>query len=111
MVADRWRGRQRRGAEFRTTPPAVRAGARVTFAFVLERGAPFMTAGFSRMVERAGVQAKLGLRRTQICFVTLRLRADQQAARHPRAAGLPRPQQHPVHGALNRAIADAFQGL
>src|SRR6516164_8276979 len=30
------------------------------FVFTSERGAPFTTAGFARMVERAGVEAKLG---------------------------------------------------
>jgi site-specific recombinase XerD len=30
------------------------------FVFTSERGAPFSTAGFARMVERAGVEAKLG---------------------------------------------------
>jgi integrase len=32
------------------------------FVFVSERGAPFTTAGFSRVVERAGVEAKLGFK-------------------------------------------------
>ncbi len=32
------------------------------FVFTSERGAPFSTAGFARMVERAGVEAKLGLK-------------------------------------------------
>ena len=31
------------------------------FVFTSERGAPFTTAGFARMVERAGVEARLGL--------------------------------------------------
>jgi site-specific recombinase XerD len=35
---------------------------RSSFAFVSERGAPFTTAGFSRVVERAGVAAKLGFK-------------------------------------------------
>ena len=30
------------------------------FVFTCERGSPFTTAGFARMVERAGVEAKLG---------------------------------------------------
>jgi len=30
------------------------------FVFVSERGAPFTTAGFARMIERAGAEAKLG---------------------------------------------------
>jgi integrase len=32
------------------------------FAFTSERGAPFTTAGFARMVERAGSEAKLGFK-------------------------------------------------
>jgi integrase len=32
------------------------------FVFTSERGAPFSTAGFARMVERAGVQAKLSFK-------------------------------------------------
>jgi integrase len=32
------------------------------FVFASERGAPFTTAGFARMVERAGVEAKLGFK-------------------------------------------------
>ncbi len=32
------------------------------FVFTSERGAPFTTAGFARMVERAGTEAKLGFK-------------------------------------------------
>jgi integrase len=32
------------------------------FVFTSERGSPFTTAGFARMVERAGAQAKLGFK-------------------------------------------------
>jgi integrase len=32
------------------------------FVFTSERGAPFITAGFARMVERAGEAAKLGFK-------------------------------------------------
>ena len=35
---------------------------RSPFVFVSERGAPFTTAGFSRVVERAGVAARLGFK-------------------------------------------------
>ena len=40
------------------------------FVFTSERGAPFTTAGFARMVERAGIAAKLGLRLTRTCCAT-----------------------------------------
>ena len=33
-----------------------------SFVFTSERGSPFTTAGFARMVERAGAEAKLGLK-------------------------------------------------
>ena len=33
-----------------------------SFAFTSERGAPFSTAGFARMIERAGIEAKLGFK-------------------------------------------------
>jgi hypothetical protein len=61
------------------------------FVFTSERGAPFSTAGFARMVERAGAEAKLGFK--------------------ARPASLPGTPQHPTHGALHRAIADAVQGF
>ena len=32
------------------------------FVFTSERGAPFSAAGFARMIERAGAQAKLGFK-------------------------------------------------
>jgi integrase len=32
------------------------------FVFTSERGAPFTTAGFARMIERAGIEAKLGIK-------------------------------------------------
>jgi type 1 fimbriae regulatory protein FimB/type 1 fimbriae regulatory protein FimE len=32
------------------------------FVFTSERGAPFATAGFARMVERAGIEARLGFK-------------------------------------------------
>jgi integrase len=35
---------------------------RSAFVFTSERGAPFSTAGFARMVERAGAEAKLGFK-------------------------------------------------
>src|ERR1700729_22933 len=37
-------------------------GGMSPFVFTSERGAPFATAGFARMVERAGSEAKLGFK-------------------------------------------------
>ena len=46
----------------RPAPAAARAGAQVAVRVHLERGSPFTTAGFARMVERAGVAAGLGFK-------------------------------------------------
>ena len=43
-----------------TAPAGARAGIQVAFVFTSKRGSPFTTAGFARLVERAGVAAKLG---------------------------------------------------
>ena len=48
------------------------------FVFTSERGSPFTTAGFARMVERAGVEAKLGFPAHPHM-----LRHAQQGPRHP----------------------------
>ena len=75
-------------------------------------GAPFTTAGFARMVERAGDRGQAWLQGASAhAAARLRLRAGQQGPRHPRAAGLPRAQEHSAHGALHRAVADAVQGF
>jgi integrase len=37
-------------------------GPKSPFVFTSERGSPFTTAGFARMIERAGVEAKLGFK-------------------------------------------------
>jgi integrase len=47
------------GDEMRALRRLKRESAPSPFVFVSERGAPFSTAGFARMVERAGVTAKL----------------------------------------------------
>jgi type 1 fimbriae regulatory protein FimB/type 1 fimbriae regulatory protein FimE len=47
------------GDEMRALRRLRREGAPSPFVFVSERGAPFSTAGFARMIERAGVAAKL----------------------------------------------------
>ncbi len=52
-----------RGDELRALRRLARAQEpRSAFVFTSERGAPFTTAGFARMVERAGTEAKLGFK-------------------------------------------------
>ena len=72
------------------------------FVFTSERGAPFSTAGFARMIERAGTEARLGFKaHPHMLQPCLRLRAGQQRARYTSAAGLPRAPQYPAHGSLH----------
>ena len=41
---------------------ALKREAKSPFVFVSERGAPFTTAGFASLVERAGIEAKIGFK-------------------------------------------------
>jgi integrase len=50
------------GREMRALRRHQRESARSAFVFVSERGAPLTAPGFSRMVERAGRSAKLGIK-------------------------------------------------
>jgi integrase len=50
------------GREMRALRKHQRESARSAFVFVSERGAPLSAPGFSRMVERAGRSAKLGIK-------------------------------------------------
>jgi integrase len=50
------------GREMRALRKHQRESARTAFVFVSERGAPLSAPGFSRMVERAGRAAKLGIK-------------------------------------------------
>ena len=50
------------GSEMRALRRIQREGDARPFVFVSERGVPFTTAGFARMIERAGKAADLGLK-------------------------------------------------
>jgi integrase len=50
------------GSEMRALRRLQRRGEASPFVFVSERGAPFTTAGFARMIERAAVVASLKLK-------------------------------------------------
>ena len=82
------------------------------FVFTSERGAPFTTAGFARMVERAGSEAKLGFKAhphmlRHACGYAL----ANKGPRHEGTASLSGASQHPAYGALFRIGPDAVQGL
>jgi integrase len=50
------------GSEMRALRRLQRESKRSPFVFVTERGAPFATAGFARMMERAAKSARLGIK-------------------------------------------------
>jgi len=61
-----------RGDELRALRRLQREQSPSLFVFTSERGAPFSPAGFARLVERAGVAAKLGFpAHPPICCATL----------------------------------------
>ena len=78
------------------------------FVFTSERGSPFTTAGFARMVERAGAEAKLGFKAHPHMLRHACGYAGEQRARHAGSTGLPWAQEHPTHGALHRTLPDPF---
>jgi site-specific recombinase XerD len=68
--------------------------------FTSKRGAPFTTAGFARMIERAGVAAKLGFKARPHMLQHACGYALANRGHDTRALGIPRPSQHSAHGAL-----------
>ena len=78
---------------------------RSPFVFTSERGSPFTTAGFARMVERAGNAAELGFKAHPHM---LRHAAGYALANKgvdtPGSTGLSRPQERPAHGQVHRAV-------
>src|SRR5262249_11419901 len=70
--------------------------------FTSERGAPFTSAGFRKMVMRLGVAAKFKFPVHPHVAARLRVSIGQPGRRHPLPAGLSRAQKHPAHGALHR---------
>ena len=80
--------------------------------FLSERGAPMTPKAFHALFGRIGAWAKMPfpvhphmLRHG--CGYALR----QCRSRHPRAAGIARPQEYPAHGPLHRAGAASVQGF
>jgi site-specific recombinase XerD len=76
------------------------------FVFVSERGSPFSTAGFAKMIERLGVEAgfKFKVHPHMLWHSTgYKLANDGEYSVDP---GLSRPSEHQAHGALYRVVAD-----
>jgi site-specific recombinase XerD len=63
VAADKIEGRVESGDELRALRRLQREqDSKSPFVFTSERGVPFTTAGFARMIERAGAKAKLGFK-------------------------------------------------
>jgi integrase len=100
------------GDELRALRRLQRESETSPFVFVSERGSPFTTAGFARMIERAaasaGLEAEGPPAHAPPC---LRLRPRQQEARHPGNPGLARPSIDHEHCGLHGLGAEPVQGL
>jgi integrase len=99
------------GEEIRGLRKLQREAPASPFVFVSERAAPFTTAGFGKMIARSGVAAKFNFgvhphMLRHACGFAL-----AKGARHAGAAALPRAQEYPTHGSLQRTVADKVQGL
>jgi type 1 fimbriae regulatory protein FimB/type 1 fimbriae regulatory protein FimE len=81
------------------------------FVFTSELRAPFSTAGFARMVERAGTEAKLGFKAHPHMLRHACGYALANKGHDTRALQAYWPPQHPAHRALHRTSADAVQGF
>jgi integrase len=82
------------------------------FVFTSERGAPFSTAGFARMIARAGAEARLGFKaHPHMLRHACGFARSPQGARHPSPAGLPGPSEYPTHGALHGIVASTVSGF
>jgi type 1 fimbriae regulatory protein FimB/type 1 fimbriae regulatory protein FimE len=76
------------------------------FMFTSERGSPFSTSGFAKLVERAGVEAKLGFpAHPHMLRHACGFAAGQQGPRYTGFAGVPGAPEHSAHGALHGAFA------
>jgi integrase len=70
------------------------------FVFTSERAAPFSSAGFARMIERAGIEAKFGFK------------PHPHMLRHACGYALAkRSQEYPAHGAIYGTITGSVQKL
>ena len=84
--------------------------AKSPFVFVSERGAPFSTSGWAKLIERAGVEAKMPfpvhphMLRHACGFVLANKGTDTRTL-----ASLSRPPLYPIDGALHRASARSVQ--
>ena len=85
---------------------ALKREAKSAFIFVSERGAPFTVAGLAKLIERAGIEAKIGFQGASAHAAPCGgLCLGEQGHRYPHAASVPWPSKYPIDGALYRTRA------
>jgi integrase len=100
------------GRELRALRRHQRESEGSPFVFVSERGAPLTAPGFSRMVERAASNAKLGIKaHAHMLRHACGYAQGERRARHPLASGLPGSPQYPEHHSVHSARAGSVQRL
>jgi integrase len=89
------------------------APAGSAFVFLSERGAPFTTDGFRKMLKRAATAAGLAHLNVNPHGLRARHRALSGGARHrhPHHSGLPRAPGHPADGAVHRGQQRQVSGV
>jgi Phage integrase family len=99
------------GDELRALRRLQRQSPSSPFVFVRERGSPFTTAGFARMIQRAAAGAGLELKaHPHNAAPRLRLRPRQQRPRHPADPGMAWTSNDRRHRRLHGAGAEPVQG-
>jgi integrase len=69
---------------------------------ISERGAPFTVSGFAKLIERAGIEAKLPFKcHPHMLRHATGLCTGQSGNRHKDATSLSGPSQHSIDGALH----------
>ena len=105
------------GRELRELRRHQRESVQSPFVFVSERGAPLTAPGFSRMIERAGIAADLGIKvhahmLRHACGYKL---AGDGVDTRAGPASVPRPPQYPeydtVHGPGAGSLQRVLEGL
>ena len=78
--------------------------------FVSERGAPFTTAGFASLVERAGAEAEIGFKvHPHMLRHSTGYALANKGTEHQDVAGVLGPSLDPKHGQVHRARARPLQ--